>query len=100
MNRKKVFNLIFYLIVVAIIVYILFLGPFSFYKRHQVKRRYERLQDNYSELKQENKRLKKENEALKNDNKVIEKKAREFGMQKQDEEIFIFQEEEAGSEKN
>lgn len=99
MNRKKIFNLVFYLLVVAIIVYILFLGPFSFYKRYQIKQRYQRLQENYSELKQENERLKKENEALKSDNKVIEKKAREFGMQKQDEEIFIFQEEEEESNK-
>jgi cell division protein FtsB len=86
--------------VATIIVYILFLGPFSFYQKYQVKQRYERLQENYSELEEENERLKKENEALKNDEKVIEKKAREFGMQKAGEEIFIFQEEDGKSDKN
>ncbi|MDY6915751.1 MAG: cell division protein FtsL [Candidatus Cloacimonadota bacterium] len=100
MNRKKVFNIVFYLIILVVLIYIFFLGPFSFYKRYQVKSEYQRLQTEYEELKQENERLKTENEALKNDEKVIEKKAREFGMQKENEEVFIFQEKEEDNNKN
>ena len=40
----------------------------------------------------ENERLRKENEDLKKNPKVWEKKARELGMQKEDEEIYIFKE--------
>ena len=46
----------------------------------------------------ENERLRKENEDLKTNPKVWEKKARELGMQKEDEEIYIFKEKESKSD--
>ncbi len=50
-------------------------------------------------LETENERLSKENEALRTDEKSIEKKAREFGLQKEGEEAIHFIKEKQENEK-
>ena len=85
---------IVYIIIILLIIYILFIDSASFYKTFIMKHKLETLQQDIEELKKENEQLKVENGKLENDRSTWEKKARELGMQKEGEEIFIFKESE------
>jgi len=85
---------IVYIIIVLLILYILFFDSASFYKTLIIKNKLTTLQHNIEELEKENGQLKLENKKLENDKNILEKKARELGMQKEGEEIFIFKESE------
>lgn len=54
--------------------------------------RLSKLQADLEFLKEENARLQSENQDLENNPETWERKARDLGMQKKDEEIFIFKE--------
>jgi cell division protein FtsB len=86
---------IFYFILAALIIYILFLDNSSFLAKVKHSLRVKKLEGEIENLSQENEHLKSENEALKNDKDVIEEKARELGMQKENEEVFIFKEDDS-----
>jgi len=83
---------IVYLIILFLILYILFFDSASFYKTYTIKRKLETLEKDIKDIKVENEKLKQENEKLENDKEIWEKKARELGMQKEGEEIFLFKE--------
>lgn len=83
---------IVYLIILFLILYILFFDSASFYKTYKIKSKLETLEKDIEDIKLENEKLKLENEKLENDKEVWEKKAREIGMQKEGEEIFLFKE--------
>ncbi len=85
---------IVYFIIVLLILYILFFDSASFYKTLIIKNKLTTLQYDIEELEKENEHLKLENKKLENDKNILEKKARELGMQKEGEEIFIFKESE------
>ena len=93
MNKIRKKKIVFFIIIFFILIYILFLDSSSFYKKHVAKRKYLALKSNIDKIDEINKKLHIENDELENDPKVWEKKAREFGMQKEGEEIFLFKEE-------
>ena len=95
MNKIKFSKKSFvYIIIVLLILYILFFDNASFYKTLVIKNRLTTLQHDIEKLKKENGQLKLENKKLENDKNILEKKAREIGMQKEGVEIFIFKESE------
>ena len=83
-----------YIIIVLLILYILFFDSASFYRTYKIKHKLKTLQHDIEDLKKENEQLKLENMKLMDDTNIWEKKARELGMQKVGEEIFIFKESE------
>ena len=85
-NKKKS---IYYIIIAILLIYIFFFDNSSF-----IKKQHAELKANIDLLEQENLRLKEENNKLLNDAKTWEKKARELGMQKEGEEIFLFKNDE------
>jgi len=89
-EKKK---LIYYFIILALIIYIVFIDSASFLRRYQTKQKLDSVIADVESLKKENDRLRQENENLKNDKKIWEEKARELGMQKLGDEIFIFKDE-------
>ena len=90
-NKKKS---IYYIIIIILIIYIIFFDNSSFYRKFLIKNQLTELKANINLLEQENLRLKKENDKLLNNAKTWEKKARELGMQKEGEEIFLFKSDE------
>ena len=95
MNKIKFTKKSFaYIIIVFLIIYILFIDSASFYKTYKIKHKLAILEQDIEELKKENEKLKLENDNLENDKNTWEKKARELGMQKKGEEIYIFKESE------
>jgi len=92
MNNKKK-TLIFYLLIIAFLVYIVFFDSYSFFKLYNLKKSYKRLYTDLTKQREENERLRKENEELRTNNKLLEREARKLGMQKKGEEVFIFKEE-------
>ena len=70
----------------------LFIDSSSFLQRFKMKLKNKNMQADVEAISKENERLRKESEDLKTNPKVWEKKARELGMQKEDEEIYIFKE--------
>lgn len=92
-NKNKLLKKsIVYIIIFMLVLYILFFDTASFYKTYKVKHNLITLQKDIDNLKKENEELKLENIKLENDKDIWEKKAREIGMQKEGEEIFIFKE--------
>ncbi|MCD4817414.1 MAG: septum formation initiator family protein [Candidatus Cloacimonetes bacterium] len=87
---KKKKHIILYIFVLSFLIYILFIDSSSFLQKYFVRKENAKLKENIIALEKENERLRKENSELLSSNKIIEKKAREFGMQKKGEEIFIF----------
>ena len=83
-----------YIIIAFLVIYILLIDSASFYKTSRIKNKLTLLQKDIDNLKEENEKLKQENIKLENDKDIWEKKAREIGMQKEGEEIFIFKESE------
>ena len=79
---------------ILLILYIIFFDSASFYKTYRIKHQLVSLQHDIEELKKDNEQLKLENDKLENDKNIWEEKARELGMQKKDEEIYIFKESE------
>ena len=90
-NKKKS---IYYIIIIILIIYILFFDNSSFYRKFLIKNQLTELKANINLLEQENLRLKQENDKLLNNAKTWEKKARELGMHKEGEEIFLFKSDE------
>ena len=86
---------IFYIILILLLIYILFLDNSSFLQKFKQRLRLKKLEKEIEILQAENKQLEEENEALKDDPDVIEEKARELGMQKENEEVFIFKEDDS-----
>ncbi len=85
---------LFYLIVFFLIIYILFLDEASFIQKLKYKFKLKRLQSDIETMEKDNERLSGENKDLKENPKTWEKHARDMGMQKEDEETFIFKEDE------
>lgn len=79
-----------YIIILFLLLYILFFDNASFYKTYKIKHKLTTLQKDIEDIKKENEKLKLENTKLENDKELWEKKAREIGMQKEGEEIFMF----------
>ena len=94
MINKKKRPYIFYLLILVLVLYIVFVDSSSFLRKYLVKKEYSGLLKQIDEMEAVNNKLEEENTELKNNLKKIEKKAREFGMQKEGEEIFRFKEEE------
>ncbi len=90
-NKKKS---IYYIIIIILLFYIFFFDNSSFYRKFLIKKQLAELKADINLLEQENLRLNKENNKLLNDAKTWEKKARELGMQKEGEEIFLFKSDE------
>ena len=90
-NKKKS---IYYIIILILLIYIFFFDNSSFFRKFLIKKQLAELKTNINLLEQENLRLKEENDKLQNDAKTWEKKARELGMQKEGEEIFLFKNDE------
>ncbi len=90
-NKKKS---IYYIIIAILLIYIFFFDNSSFFRKFLIKKQHAELKANIDLLEQENLRLKEENNKLLNDAKTWEKKARELGMQKEGEEIFLFKNDE------
>lgn len=90
-NKKKS---IYYIIILILLIYIFFFDNSSFYRKFLIKKQLTELKADINLLEQENLRLKEENDKLLNDAKTWEKKARELGMQKEGEEIFLFKSDE------
>ena len=90
-NKKKS---IYYIIIMILVIYIIFFDNSSFFKKFLIKKQLTELKTNINILEQENLRLKVENDKLLNNAKTWEKKARELGMQKEGEEIFLFKSDE------
>ena len=86
--KKK--HILLYVFVFSFLIYILFIDSSSFFKKYGVRKENAELKKNIIALEKENDRLTKENKELQLNDKIIEKKARDFGMQKNGEEIFIF----------
>ena len=93
MSKFKRRGLIFYIIIFLLIAYILFIDDSSFFQRFKYRMDLKRLQSEIENLEKDNARLEKENEDLKKNPKTWEKHARDMGMQKDNEETFIFKEE-------
>ena len=89
-EKKK---LVYYLIILALLIYIIFIDSASFLRKHQTRQKLDSVITDVEALKKENNRLRLENDKLENDRKIWEKKARELGMQKKGDEIFIFKDE-------
>ena len=94
MSNKTKRPYIFYLLILVLVLYIVFVDSSSFLRKYLVKKEYSGLLKQIDEMEAVNNKLEEENTELKNNLKKIEKKAREFGMQKEGEEIFRFKEEE------
>lgn len=95
MNRIKFPKKSFvYIIIILLIFYILFFDSASFYKTYSVKKKLTTLQIDIENLEKENEQLKFENKKLEDDKNIWEMKARELGMQKEGEDIYIFKESE------
>ncbi|MCF7858771.1 MAG: septum formation initiator family protein [Candidatus Cloacimonetes bacterium] len=93
MNKLKFSKKSFvYVIILILVLYILFFDSASFYQTYKIKHKLASLQKDIDTLLQENERLKVENQKLEKDKATWEKKAREIGMKKEGEEIFIFKE--------
>ena len=90
LDKKKS---VYYIIILALIIYIVFIDSASFLRRYQTRRKLETVMADVQALKKENDRLRRENESLENDKKIWEEKARELGMQKKGDEVFIFKDE-------
>jgi cell division protein FtsB len=86
-NKKKS---IYYIIILILLIYIFFFDNSSFFRKFLIKKQLAELKTNINLLEQENLHLKEVNDKLQNDAKTWEKKARELGMQKEGEEIFLF----------
>ena len=89
-NSKK--SYIFYVIIFILLVYILFIDESSFIQRYLFKRKLNRLKADIESLEKDNERISQENKDLRENPKTWEKHARDLGMQKDDEETFIFKE--------
>jgi cell division protein FtsB len=89
-KKKNKTKWIFLIILLLLIIYMTFFDDSSFIRKSKILRENKRLKDEIITLEKENKRLNSENEALKTDRKLWEEKAREYGMQKKGEEVFIF----------
>ena len=92
-KTKKKKSWVFLVIISALMIYIFFVDSSSFLQRWLVKRENAALKEEIIALEEENERLRKENKTLETDKKSWEQKAREFGMQKKGEEIFLFKKE-------
>jgi cell division protein FtsL len=86
-------DIIFYGIIIILIIYIVFVDSASYYRRFQTKKKLETVEMDLKNLTKENERLQEENEKLEHDMDIWEKKARELGMQKEGDEVFMFKEE-------
>lgn len=90
-EKKK---LVYYIIILALVIYIVFWDSASFLRRHKTHNKLNGVIADVKLLEKENERLRQENEKLENSKKIWEEKARELGMQKKGDEIFIFKDEE------
>ncbi|MCF7794504.1 MAG: septum formation initiator family protein [Candidatus Cloacimonetes bacterium] len=90
--RKK--DIIFYGIIIVLLLYIFVFDSYSYYRRFDTKRKLANVQKELEDLLEDNDRLREENERLANDKQIWEKKARELGMQKKGDEVYLFSEEE------
>ena len=89
--KKK--DIIFYSIIFLLIIYIAFIDSASYYRRYCTKQKLETVKADLQTLQKENQRLQEENDKLEHDRSIWEKKARELGMQKNGDEVFMFKEE-------
>ena len=94
MNKSDRKRLVFYIFIIFIFLYIFFVDSSNFIRKIKIKNKLKKLQADIEFLECENERIKKENENLENNPKTWESKARELGMQKEGEKIFIFKNQE------
>jgi cell division protein FtsB len=86
-------DIIYYGIILLLIIYIAFVDSASYFRRYRTKQKLETVKADLQALLKENQRLQEENEKLEIDMSIWEEKARELGMQKNGDEVFIFKEE-------
>lgn len=89
LKKKDIF---FYGIIILLLIYITFIDSASYYRRYRTKQKLETVKADLQTLQKENQRLLEENEKLEHDMSIWEKKARELGMQKNGDEVFMFKE--------
>lgn len=88
--RKK--DVVYYGIIIILIIYIAFIDSASYFQRYRTQLKLEAVKTDLEAIIKENRRLQEENEKLEQDRNIWEKKARELGMQKNGDEVFIFKE--------
>jgi cell division protein FtsL len=93
-REKKKKPIISIIIILLILVWIGFFSEYSWFRRYRLQNKLEDVQKQIAELEQQNANLQRENELLRNDPATWEREARNLGMQKEGENVFIFQEQE------
>lgn len=87
----KLFNLIFWVVLIYLVLWVLFLSESSFYKAGQIRKKMVTLEQEMKVLQAQNDSLREENHRLKTDPKAAEVVAREkFGLTKENETKYIF----------
>jgi cell division protein FtsB len=95
MNKKFNKKSLFYFVLAILLLYILLFDNSSFLQRFRLSLKVNKLRSEINNLISENEQLEKENSALESDPQILEEKARELGMQKENEEVYIFKKEES-----
>ncbi|MBN2460253.1 MAG: septum formation initiator family protein [Candidatus Cloacimonetes bacterium] len=90
--RKK--GLLFYFLLLALLTYFILADGAGFFRKLGIKLKISRIKDEIETLEKDNERIAKENEDLEKNPTTWEKKARELGMQKEGEEVYMFKESE------
>ncbi len=87
----KLYNLIFWVVLIYLVLWVLFLSESSFYKARQIRKKMVTLEQEMKVLQAQNDSLREENHRLKTDPKAAEAVAREkFGLTKENETKYIF----------
>jgi len=93
-KKKKIQQKLYWLFLIAIVLYVLFGTQYNFIHYWQTKTANKQLKTNLTKFAEENKKLKEQIEELRTDPQAIERIAREnYGMQKEGERVILFLEE-------
>jgi cell division protein FtsB len=87
----KLYNLIFWGVLIYLVLWLLFLSPSSFYNANELRKKMVTLEQEMKVLQAQNDSLRDENHRLRTDPKAAEVIAREkFGLTKENETKYIF----------
>ncbi|HPV14737.1 MAG TPA: septum formation initiator family protein [Candidatus Cloacimonadota bacterium] len=87
----KLYNLIFWVLLIIAVLWLLFFSESSFYKANKIRKKMETLEQEMKVLQAQNDSLREENHRLRTDPKAAEVIAREkFGLTKENETKYIF----------
>lgn len=99
-DKRKMKFWIYGILLFLFVIYVFFLDSSGFLQRWKMAKINKQLKEDIINWEKENKRLAEENQALKEDEKKLEEKAREFGLQKKGEEVFIFKKQQEEKKQN